>query len=101
MTRQSRARWLAFATALLVVLLGRYVFRDTPLANPLHLVTLGIIISVVGQLGDLMFWSIKRDLRIEDFDTTIPGHGGLLDRLDSVIFAAPVYFHVLYLGWHK
>ncbi|MEK6259877.1 MAG: phosphatidate cytidylyltransferase [Planctomycetota bacterium] len=80
-------------TTLLVVLLGRLVFRDSPLASPLHLVTLGIIISVVGQLGDLMFWSIKRDLHIEDFDTTIPGHGGLLDRFDSLVPIASAVFH--------
>ena len=80
-------------TTLLVVLLGRFVFRDTPLASPLHLVTLGIIISVVGQLGDLMFWSIKRDLHVEDFDSTIPGHGGLLDRFDSLVPIASAVFH--------
>ena len=80
-------------TTLLVVLLGRLVFRDSPLDSPLHLVTLGIIISVVGQLGDLMFWSIKRDLQIADFDSTIPGHGGLLDRFDSLVPIASAVFH--------
>ena len=80
-------------TTLLVMLLGRFVFRDTLLASPFHLVTLGVIISVVGQLGDLMFWSIKRDLHIEDFDTTIPGHGGLLDRFDSLVPIASAVFH--------
>jgi len=77
----------------LVFLLGRSVFAGTVLAEWNHLVTLGILISVVGQLGDLMFSSIKRDLGIMDFDVTIPGHGGRLDRFDSIIPIAAVVFH--------
>ena len=52
-----------------------------------------ILISVVGQLGDLIFSSIKRDLGIKDFDVTVPGHGGLLDRFDSIVPIAAVVFH--------
>lgn len=77
----------------LVVVLGRSVFAGTVLENWHHLIALGILISVVGQLGDLMFSSIKRDLGIKDFDVTIPGHGGLLDRFDSIVPIAAVVFH--------
>lgn len=80
-------------TTLLVMLLGQSVFRGTELASWHHLLILGILISVVGQLGDLMFSSIKRDLKIKDFDVTIPGHGGLLDRFDSIVPIAAVVFH--------
>lgn len=80
-------------TTSLVVFLGRSVFAGTVLESWHHLVTLGIVISVVGQLGDLMFSSIKRDLGIKDFDVTIPGHGGLLDRFDSIVPIASVVFH--------
>ena len=80
-------------TTLLVMLMGQSVFQGTPLANWHHLVVLGILISVVGQLGDLMFASIKRDLGIKDFDVTVPGHGGLLDRFDSIVPIAAVVFH--------
>ena len=77
----------------LVLILGPSVFRGTVLSNWLHLLTLGVLISVGGQLGDLMFSSIKRDLGIKDFDVTIPGHGGLLDRFDSIVPISAIVFH--------
>ena len=80
-------------TTLLMVVLGRSVFRGTELANWHHLIVLGALISVVGQLGALIFASIKRDLGITDFDVTIPGHGGLLDRFDRIVPIAAVVFH--------
>jgi phosphatidate cytidylyltransferase len=82
-------------TTLLVAGVGWFVFEGTVLASPVHLVTLGVLISVLGQLGDLMMSSIKRDLGIKDMAATIPGHGGLLDRFDSVILVAPAVFHYI------
>jgi phosphatidate cytidylyltransferase len=80
-------------TTALAAGLGHYVFRGTDLDTPLRLVLLGVIIGAVGQLGDLMLSSIKRDLGIKDMAATIPGHGGLLDRFDSLILVAPAVFH--------
>jgi phosphatidate cytidylyltransferase len=80
-------------TTLLVAVLGRFVFAGTVLANLPHLLGLGALISIAGQFGDLTLSSIKRDLGIKDMAATIPGHGGLLDRFDSVLLAAPVVFH--------
>jgi phosphatidate cytidylyltransferase len=54
---------------------------------------LGIIVSIVGQFGDLMLSAIKRDLGLKDTAKLIPGHGGLLDRFDSLILVAPAVFH--------
>lgn len=80
-------------TTLLVVFLGIFVFRETKLAEWHHLITLGILIGLAGLLGQLMFASIKRDLGIKDFDVTVPGHGGLLDRFNSIVPTAAVVFH--------
>lgn len=80
-------------TTLFVILMGPKVFPGTALANPLLLGLLGLIISIVGQFGDLVLSSIKRDLGLKDMGATIPGHGGLLDRFDSLILVAPAVFH--------
>ncbi len=53
---------------------------------------LGMAISLLGICGDLFLSAIKRDLGVKDFSTSIPGHGGVLDRVDSLVFAAPVFF---------
>ena len=63
--------------------------------GPVPALFLGILISIFGIFGDLLFSSIKRNLAIKDFSKAIPGHGGFLDRLDSLIFTAPVYFYYI------
>jgi len=56
----------------------------------------GTLIAVSGFVGDVVISSVKRDLAIKDSGTLIPGHGGLLDRIDSLIYTAPLFFHFLY-----
>ena len=53
----------------------------------------------MGFFGGLVMSAIKRDRGVKDWGTMIEGHGGMLDRLDSVIFAAPLYFHALHHWW--
>ena len=53
--------------------------------------------SVLAQIGDLAASAMKRNKEIKDYGTLIPGHGGVLDRFDSVIFVAPIVFYLLQL----
>ncbi|OQW63502.1 MAG: hypothetical protein A4S17_07085 [Proteobacteria bacterium HN_bin10] len=66
----------------------------TPL-SPLHAAIMGAIVPVAGFFGDITMSAIKRDIGVKDTSHLIPGHGGVMDRLDSLTFAAPVYFHLL------
>ena len=61
--------------------------------QPLHIggcILMGLVGALMGQLGDLSFSAIKRQYGIKDYGRLLPGHGGVLDRFDSVLFAAPV-----------
>ena len=82
----------AFAAAMVLPWLLWFSF---PNFEPLHLVLTGIIVGVGGQLGDLVISYIKRDIGIKDMGTVIKGHGGILDRVDSMIFVAPIFFHMV------
>jgi len=66
-----------------------------PHFGPGLLVLTGLIVGIGGQLGDLVISYIKRDIGIKDMGTTIRGHGGILDRVDSMIFVAPIFFHTV------
>ena len=66
-----------------------------PHFDPLHLVLTGLIVGGGGQLGDLVISYIKRDIGVKDMGSIIQGHGGILDRVDSMIFVAPIFFHMV------
>ena len=65
--------------------------------NYSYVVVISILLSIISQIGDLAASSIKRYCEIKDYSNLIPGHGGALDRLDSVIFALPFAYFLLTL----
>ena len=79
-----------------MTLLGMRVFPGTP---PAVLVLVAATIVALGIVGDLFESLLKRSAGVKDSSALIPGHGGVLDRIDSWLFAAPIYYvFVLYLG---
>ncbi|WP_045461255.1 phosphatidate cytidylyltransferase [Vibrio hyugaensis] len=89
--------WQGFLGGALTTIVVSYFMAPylTPLTASQGLVA-GIIIAFSGFIGDLVISSVKRDLKIKDTSLFIPGHGGILDRIDSLMFTAPLFFHYIY-----
>lgn len=76
-------------------IIGYFLGFLTPLDTP-HILFASFLIACSGFFGDIVMSAIKRDLGVKDTGTAIPGHGGILDRIDSLTYTAPVFFHLMY-----
>jgi phosphatidate cytidylyltransferase len=74
--------------------LGTALWWATPF-TPLQSAGMSLLICILGFSGGLVMSAIKRDIGIKDFGVVIEGHGGILDRIDSLCFAAPIFFHLV------
>ena len=77
---------------------GAALWWSTPF-TPLQAAGMAAVIVVMGFFGGLVMSAIKRDRGVKDYGELIPGHGGVLDRIDSLCFAAPVFFHLVKWIW--
>jgi phosphatidate cytidylyltransferase len=79
-------------------LIGAGLWWITPF-TPLQAGLLAFVITLMGFFGGLVMSAIKRDRGVKDWGNLIEGHGGLIDRLDSVVFSAPIFFHIVRYWW--
>jgi len=82
------------------VLISLFFTLSTPLGLPIawyHALIMGLLISIFGQCGDLLESAFKRYTKVKDSGKALPGHGGFLDRIDSVVFAVLVVYY--YVTW--
>lgn len=88
--------WEGFIGGIIsTTIIGYFLGFLTPL-NVNQVVFVSFMIAISGFFGDIVMSSIKRDIGVKDMATTIPGHGGILDRIDSLAYTAPVFFHIVY-----
>jgi phosphatidate cytidylyltransferase len=87
--------WEGFAGGIATAtLLGTALWWATPF-TPLEAAGMSLVTTLMGFAGGLVMSAIKRDAGVKDFGAAIAGHGGILDRIDSICFAAPVFFHLV------
>lgn len=69
--------------------------KSTPIHGYIFMIIASLILSVIAQIGDLSMSLIKRKFGIKDFGSLFPGHGGVLDRFDSILAVAPVFLIIV------
>ena len=95
--RSPSKTWEGFAGGLLFAVgLGTLLHGSTPFAWR-QAAGLSLLVYLLGVAGGLLLSSVKRDLGLKDWSALLPGHGGMLDRVDSLLFSAPVYYHLVRL----
>src|SRR5262249_55136245 len=80
--------------AVSAALVGMVLHWATPFANVWQTALMSMIIAIMGFAGAMTMSAIKRDRGVRDYGTLVEGHGGELDRIDAICFAAPVFYHV-------
>ncbi len=88
----------AFIFTYLLNLVIRAIWKFNLLTDWNDILACGIIVGIIGQLGDLMESNLKRDFQVKDTSKLLPGHGGILDRFDSLMISAPIlYFYFVFI----
>jgi phosphatidate cytidylyltransferase len=82
----------AIGGAVFAVTITLILYRFIGFLSPVHTIAVTLLTVIAGTLGDLTESMIKRNFGVKDTGAIMPGHGGLLDRFDSMLFAAPIYF---------
>ena len=75
-------------------LLAAALWWAAPPFQPWQAALAGLVVATMGFAGGMTMSAIKRDRGVKDYGTLVVGHGGVLDRIDSICFAAPVFYHI-------
>jgi phosphatidate cytidylyltransferase len=88
--------WEGFVGGLIsTTIIGYFLGFLTPLSD-IQVLFVSFMIAFSGFIGDIVMSSVKRDIGVKDMGSSIPGHGGVLDRIDSLAYTAPIFFHIVY-----
>lgn len=88
--------WEGFVGGVIsTTVIGYFLSFLTPLTS-VEAAMISFAIAIAGFAGDIVMSSVKRDIGVKDTGRTIPGHGGILDRIDSLAYTAPAFFHLVY-----
>jgi phosphatidate cytidylyltransferase len=91
-----RKTWGGAIGCVIVTALVVWALRSMlPRFGTVQILLTALIVGIGGQLGDLVISFLKRDLGVKDLGAVFPGHGGWLDRYDSLIFVSPLFFHMI------
>lgn len=88
--------WEGFVGGVLTTAVFGYLMRFLTPFTPMEALGVSLLIGFAGFVGDVVISAVKRDIGLKDTGNLIPGHGGLLDRIDSLSIAAPLFFYLVY-----
>jgi phosphatidate cytidylyltransferase len=89
----------AIGATLVLLLVALAIVPTIDPFDPARSIGLALVIAIAAPVGDLVESAIKRDLGVKDMSTLLPGHGGILDRIDAILFAAPAAYYFLRLAF--
>ena len=88
--------WEGLIGGILTTVVVSYFIRFLTPFSGLEIIVVSFSIAITGFIGDVVLSAIKRDIGLKDTGVSIPGHGGILDRIDSLALTGPVFFHIVY-----